>query len=74
MLSYNCSKREQHTQHTKNLTKRRNKDMMIRVKSAVALLTNASRKSEWKDVEQMRLKMQLRYGREVSFGEAMMWV
>ena len=48
--------------------------MMIRVKSAVALLTNASRKSEWKDVEQMRLKMQLRYGREVSFGEAMMWV
>ena len=48
--------------------------MIIRVKSAVALITNAPKRSSWEEVERMRLKMQLRYGREVTFGEAMMWV
>ena len=48
--------------------------MMIRIKSAVALLTNAPKRSDWAEVEQMRLMMQLRYGREVSFGEAFLWV
>ena len=46
--------------------------MMIRVKSAVALLKTVVVKPEWSEVEQMRLKMQLFYGREVSFAEAML--
>lgn len=44
---------------------------MIRIKSAIALLTNASRKSDWAEVEHKRLVMQLISGREVTLGEAL---
>ena len=48
--------------------------MIIRVKSAVALITNAPKRSNWEEVERMRLKMQLRYGKEFTFGDALLWV
>lgn len=44
--------------------------MMIRVKSAIALLTRTYKKADWAEVEQIRLKLQIVNGREITFGEA----
>ena len=46
--------------------------MMIRVKSAIALLTKTENKTVWAELEHKRLVMQLKYGREVSHGEALL--